>query len=379
MGIKVLCADDSKHIRNILSRLLSSHREIDEVLLAENGEEAVRLVHVYSPDVVLLDLKMPKVDGLEAMRSIKKFSEVPVIIMSSYTQPGAKATIEALELGAFDFLPKPVSGRPDHLLMMRDKLIILIEEAYKAYGSMTDRRTEEAEVRHEGAGIVSPISSEKPVPGLGSLSRSEVGSFNAIAIGCSTGGPYALGKMLPLLPESFPWPILIVQHMPSYFTSYFAKKLDEECLLKVKEAEDREFVEPGIIYIAPGDCHLSVKEAVGELRIDLDYSRTPVSGALPSVDILFDSVTKCCGSKAIGILLTGMGDDGVNGLLRMKEVNAVTIVQDSRSSFIYGMPGRALKLGASDNIVDLTDIPKFIYDEARRKALRRKITQVPRV
>ncbi|MBU8920677.1 MAG: chemotaxis-specific protein-glutamate methyltransferase CheB [Bacteroidales bacterium] len=370
MGITVLCADDSKHVLAMIVRLISSMPEVDKVHKVTNGEEAVRYVTMYNPDIITLDLKMPILDGLQALKKIRSISSIPVIMVSSYTQPGAFATIEALEEGAFGFISKPASGRPDDMLKMRDDLEKMIRAAVSA---SKDKEEVSATSVEEESIFFRPdrkdfdaIASKLDDNSFFTIEQKKC--FEAVVIGCSAGGPRALSMILPQIPAWFPWPILIVQHMPGFFTSYFARTLDQKCALTVKEAVDGETAKPGFIYIAPGENHMRIRKLGGAVKISLDSEFPEVSGARPSVDVLLDSVAASIGDKAVGIILSGMGIDGANGMLKMKKAGAVTVVQDRQSSLIYGMAGTALKLGAVGHVVNLDDLPLFLlYSPIARK------------
>ncbi len=362
MGISVLCADDSKHVLDMLARLISSMPEVDKVYKAVNGEEAVRFTNQYKPDVVTLDLKMPVLDGLQALKKIRLFGSIPVIMISSYTQPGAFSTMEALEEGAFGFIPKPASGRPDDMIKMRDELTAMIRQAVEAYGAREfDDGSEEIE---------EPLVFKPDDKGFGRsgiecdgdtfFTESQERMFEAVFIGCSAGGPRALNAILPKIPGWFPWPIVIVQHMPEFFTKYFSQTLDRKCHLSVKEAEHGEIAKAGHIYIAPGGAHLRVRKIGRDVKLVLDGEFPEVSGAKPSVDVMMESAASSLGVKAIGMILSGMGVDGAAGLLKMKEAGSLTVVQDRSSSLIYGMAGMALKMGAANHIVNVDDIPVFL-------------------
>jgi two-component system chemotaxis response regulator CheB len=312
---------------------------------------------------------MPGLDGIQALQRIKSTTSIPVIIVSSYTQPGAMAALEALEIGAFDIIPKPVSGKPEDLFEMRDRLIYLVKAAYESTKPVETDLSDSCEKGDVDSPAVGFYRGgvERDLSLSFVFSDAEIKVFEAVGIGCSAGGPLALAKILPLLPSSFPWPIFIVQHMPPFFTTFFAEKLNAKCSLNVKEAEDKEWAKPGNVYIAGGDCHLRIDRFDVCLRLALDSEMPLVSGARPSVDVLFQSMASSIGSKAVGILLSGMGHDGVEGLLKMKESGAVTAVQDRSSSLVYGMPGRALQMGATNRIVDLDYIFSFIYVSARSR------------
>jgi two-component system chemotaxis response regulator CheB len=364
MITRVLCADDSKHVLNILCRLLSSDEEIVVVGKARDGREVIDMARELDPDVITLDLKMPGMDGLEALKVLKAQTSIPVIVVSSYTQYGAKTTLEALDLGAADFVPKPASGRSDDLLKLKDELIQMVKEV----SGSSKKWIEGAEsgklniIKGIEDGGMEISMGEGPIE-LGSLG---IDIFGMIAMGCSTGGPMAVKKILSLLPSSFPWPVVIVQHMPLYFTEFYAEKLDSGCKLHVKEAENEEEVAGGNVYIAPGDRHIMLKETSGGLVFSIDSS-PPITGARPSIDLFMKSVSSILGKKAVGVLLSGMGSDGVDGLLKLKQAGAITIAQDRRSSIVYGMPGKAINSGAATYVVELERIPDFIYVAAKKR------------
>ena len=374
--IKVYCVDDSKPVLDVLSRLLSSDPEIDVVGQATNGEDALVGIMSTLPDVVTLDIKMPGMSGLEVLKRIRSRAPIPVIIVSSYTQPGVRITFEALELGAFDFIAKPASGKLSDLEKMKSELVKLVKVADE-FGRSKARHpggvSKDEKPDSSGFGTEKPGSHKSFIAEerrrLGVLTKEAISAIEAVGIGSSTGGPFALTEFLPILPGSFPWPILVVQHMPPYFTSYFAKKLDAKCDVKVKEAENGEEALAGHVYIAPGDAHIRIEKADGVLFIKLDSTSDGHYACMPSVTALFESMSRTLQDKSIGILLSGMGNDGADGLLMMKEAGAITAVQDRTTSVVYGMPGSALKLGAAVETLRPSEIPLFIYNSVRRRAI----------
>jgi len=371
MSIRVLCVDDSKPVLDVLERLLSSEEDIEVVGRARNGEEALTMIKTLSPDVVTLDIRMPGISGIDVLRNLKNDSAPPVIVVSSYTQPGMRMTIEALDEGAFDFIAKPASGRLSDLIKMKDDLLNLVRAAY-LYAQSCSKGDSNGENEHNRCMSSFEAYEEvvrKERNNLGSLSEDEISCIEAIGIGSSTGGPFALTSFLPLFPGDFPWPILVVQHMPPSFTSYFAERLNIKCAIEVKVAEDREKALPGHVYIAPGDSHLIVERKGDNLVMRLKSIPRGHYECMPSANALFESIARTFGERAIGILLSGMGRDGARGLLMMKEVGAITAVQDQSSAIAYGMPGAALKIGAADKMIDPRDIPKFIYSTVRLRAL----------
>ncbi|MBD3178714.1 MAG: chemotaxis-specific protein-glutamate methyltransferase CheB [Candidatus Latescibacteria bacterium] len=367
MGFKVLCVDDSEHVRNVLVRILSSADEVDEVLIASDGEEAVRMVKLSSPDVVTMDLKMPRMDGISALRRIRQFSRAPIIMLSSYTQEGAISAVVALEEGAFGVLPKPATGNPKDLIEMKNRILEIVGEACRSKLEKENAMKSGAErtERSFSPGKKEPVTPCNKI----SLSEEEIGRIRCVGIGSSMGGPKALARLVGFLDDSFPWPIVIVQHIPGYFTSFFTSSLNSKTSVRVKEAEKNETLQPGTIYIAPGECHLILKSKLNRLMFDFDSETGPVVGAMPSIDLFFESMVRAVGDKSVGILLSGMGNDGVAGLKKIKESGAITAVQDPMFSVSVGMPLNALRIGAADTTLKIADIPQFIYRHAKRTIL----------
>lgn len=330
--IRVLIVDDSAFMRNALSNLLSSDPEITVVGTAKDGLEGVELAAALNPDVVTLDVEMPKLDGIAALRRIMKEKPVPVIMVSSLTTEGARLTMEALEIGAMDFIPKNLSDRTSNILSMKDSLI--------------------SKVKAVSRGVSAPKPQiEKHAP----EKRSAVSHVDVIAIGASTGGPRALQTIIPRLPGGVPVPILIAQHMPEGFTRAFADRLAQMSRIMVKEAEDGEFLKPGIVYVAPGSGHMSVARTSG-LKTCLKISQGGDETYRPSIDQLFSSVADQYAADSLGIILTGMGADGLKGATRMKGAGARVIAQDERTSAVFGMPRAALEAGVAERAVPLDEM-----------------------
>jgi len=370
MGFKVLCVDDSEHVRNVLVRILNSADEVEEVITASDGEEAVRKVKLAGPDVVTMDLKMPRLDGISALRRIRQISRIPVIMVSSYTQEGAISAVVALEEGAFGVLPKPASGNPRELIEMRDRIVRMVCE-----GCRSGRAREKAIRTGSHESQRSQSRKKKADSGRNTrinLSDEEIGRISCVGIGSSMGGPKALATLVGYLDESFPWPIVIIQHIPGYFTSFFTSSLNSKTSVTVKEAEKDEILRPATVYIAPGECHLILRNKLDGLVVDFDRTTGPVSGAMPSIDLFFESLVETAGSKSVGILLSGMGNDGVSGLKKIKDSGAITAVQDPMFSVSVGMPLNALRIGAADTTLRIPDIPQFIYRHVKRAPLFNK-------
>lgn len=327
MTIKLLVVDDSAFMRKIISDTVSEFEGIEIVGKARNGCDALEMVPKLKPDVITLDVEMPKLNGIETLKEIKKYSDIPVIMLSSHT--GGDITIEALELGAFDFIEKP----DDLKLDLSDFGVELWRKINSAYNMKSSR----------------PKVMKRPIkPKVSHNSK----SFKAVVIGASTGGPKALVYLIKRLPEKIKLPIFIVQHMPKGFTRSLAARLDNESNIRALEAEDGMIIENNMIYLAPGDYHMTI---LGN-RIKLD-SRDKLHGVRPAVDYLFESAVDEYGSNILGVMLTGMGKDGTIGMEKIKKHGGYNIAQSMKSCVVYGMPGSAVAKGVVDEILDLEDMP----------------------
>ena len=342
--ITVLIVDDSALVRAVLSEIVEQHPLLTLVGAAPDAYAAKRMVNEFSPDVITLDVEMPKVNGLVFLDRLMKARPTPVVMFSSLTEQGAMATMEALALGAVDFLPKPKLDIANKIKefeqALTDKILLASQAKLKIMPSAPQRIK----------------------------SVSEVSDLSVIAIGASTGGTEAIRHVLSELPENFP-PIVISQHMPQGFTQSFAQRLNNLCQLHVVEATHHQQLESGHVYIAPGDYHLEVKPANSGYRISLSDAEK-VNNHRPSVDVMFNSVAQTVGRHAIGVILTGMGKDGAQGLASMKDAGAETIAQSEDSCLIYGMPKEAVRIGAAKQQKDLADISSALYQWAKLKALR---------
>ena len=322
--IRVLIVDDSSLIRQLLSMLLSSDPEIEVVCAAPDPYVARDMIKSLNPDVVTLDVEMPRMDGLSFLRKIMALHPLPVVMVSTLTQANADVTIQALEIGAVDFVAKPTSQLDKGMEVLASQLQAKIKEAART----------KVYARPETAPEPRPASAPKSI-GL---------TDKIIFVGASTGGVEALLKLLLGFPADCP-PILITQHMPERFTASFAARLNNVCAMTVVEAANEQPVQQGHVYIAPGSHHLEIVRKLNRYVCQLNLD-PPVSGHRPSVDVLFASAAKVVGRKAVGAILTGMGKDGAQGLLEMRQAGAVTLGQDEKSSLIYGMPRAAFERGA---------------------------------
>ena len=349
--IKVLIVDDSPVIRRLLAEVLSKEPDIEVVGQARDGREAVELARALRPDVITLDVEMPVMDGLAALREIRRLvPRAKVIMFSTLTEKGAKETIEALSLGAFDFVTKPKGGSlTDSLQRIREELIPKIRAAVPVSRP--------------------PVLPRPPKPPSFKPTVIKPGLFSVVGIGVSTGGPRALLEVIPRLPASFPAPVLLVQHMPPMFTTQLAQNLDRQSALRVKEARNGEPVQKGVVYIAPGDYHMEVRSS-GRAKTIYLHQGPPENGCRPAVDPLFRSLAEIYGGGVVGVVLTGMGHDGREGARKIKEKGGLVIAQDEKTSTVYGMPRAVAEAGLADFILPLPEIPLKLQEIFMRKGVR---------
>lgn len=333
--IKVLCVDDSALIRDLLREIINGHDDMEVVAVAPDPLVARDLIKRHNPDVLTLDVEMPRMDGLDFLERLMRLRPMPVLMVSSLTQAGSEVTLRALELGALDFIAKPSLGIRSGMLEYGE----LIAEKIRAAASSRPRQSRPA-----------PESAPAREP----LRAPLISSEKLLIIGASTGGTEAIRTVLEPLPANSPG-ILIAQHMPGGFTRSFAERLNKLCNITVKEAEDGERILPGHAYIAPGDAHLKLARSGANYIASLDYGE-PVNRHRPSVDVLFHSAATHAGRNAIGVILTGMGKDGAAGLLEMHRSGAHTLAQDEASCVVFGMPREAIALGGADEVVSLEQI-----------------------
>ncbi|MNR81365.1 Chemotaxis response regulator protein-glutamate methylesterase [compost metagenome] len=342
--IKVLVVDDSPFMRRAITRMITSEPGIEIIGQATNGAEAIALITELRPDVVTMDIEMPVMDGLTALKRIMTERPLPVIMMSTLTQTGSSATLQALELGAFDFVPKPESSMLD-VFSVQHELTSKIKEASRP------RRT----------GPLPPLPTPSAAPAkIGEPRASQ--RIDLIAIGISTGGPPALQAVLPQLPSDLPVPVLVVQHMPPGFTRSLAERLDKLSGVRVKEAEQGEKLEAATVYIAPAGWHLTLKSDSRGTFVQLIDSSDSKTWHKPSVDVMMASVAMTYGSRALGLIMTGMGNDGTAGAGAMKRAGAPIWAQDEESCVVYGMPRAVFEAGVVDKVLPL---PRIATELAR--------------
>ncbi|WP_100330929.1 protein-glutamate methylesterase/protein-glutamine glutaminase [Bacillus xiapuensis] len=356
-GKKVLVVDDSAFMRKLITDFLSAHPELDVVATARNGKDAIIKVEKYQPDVMTMDVEMPEMDGLDALSHIMKHTPTPVVMLSSLTKEGAETTLMAMERGAVDFIAKPSGTISLDLERIKDELI---EKVLAASEANIRPIAEPAAPQPSNLVIERENKSLRHPPKLSLKNREGQRDKPLVVIGTSTGGPRALQRVLTKLPADLGAPVLIVQHMPAGFTKSLAQRLDSLSAITVKEAQDGEVIRKNTAYIAPGNYHLKVKKAGESLAVHLDQS-PPVNGHRPSVDALFESVSAVDGFMKIAVIMTGMGADGAEGLMKMKELGKVRAIAESKDScVVYGMPRAAIATHLVDDVVAVNQIAATI-------------------
>jgi two-component system, chemotaxis family, protein-glutamate methylesterase/glutaminase len=343
--IRVLVVDDSALMRKLIPAILARDPSIEVVGTAMDGAFALKKIEELRPDVVTLDLEMPRMDGMETLRLIMRRAPLPVILFSTHSKEGAYSTLKALALGAVDFIAKPTDAAAGHLETIADVLIEKIKIAKRAAG----RKLPPASV---------PIDPPDQKKGA----RSTLPPSRIIAIGTSTGGPNALQFVLSQIPADFPCSILVVQHMPEGFTEMFAKRLDECCALDVSEAKSGDLLISGRALICPGNRHMMIRRMPrGDMAILSDGA--PVNGHRPSVDVLFHSLAQEFSVSAVGVIMTGMGEDGAEGLGAIKTAGGMTIAQSEDTCVVSGMPRAAIQKGHANKIIPLEAIGAFLVNQ----------------
>jgi two-component system chemotaxis response regulator CheB len=342
MSIKVLVVDDSAFMRQTIKSILEADPELKVVGVAVDGEDALKKIGFYKPQVITLDLRMPRMDGLAFLTALKKTSPLPVVLVSSWAQEGTEETLKALELGAVDFVTKPSSEPSEEIWQIAGEL----REKVKAVANVLVDKIQD--LPEKEIATVSPT-----------LERSHL---QILAMGASTGGPRAFQYILTHLSADFPLGVLLAQHMPSEFMGIFASRLNGMSQLRVKLAEEGDVIYPGMVLVAPGGLQTRLvkkKDAHGNdsIRVHLTREKNLYQ---PSIDEMFFSVAETYGNQAIGVLLTGMGADGARGLQRLREKGGLTIAESPETCVIYGMPKAAHDLGAVDYLLPLTEIPDRI-------------------
>ena len=340
--IRVLTVDDSALMRQVLASLLSKDPGIEVIGSAPDPFIAREKIKALNPDVITLDVEMPKMDGLTFLEKLMRGHPMPVVMVSSLTEAGCQTTLRALELGAVDFIAKPKIDLREGMEEIAQDLIDKVKAASVA------------NVRRQALGV---RSETKPLTSSTAMIKT---TDTIIAIGSSTGGTEAVKDVLIALPPNTP-PILITQHMPERFTKTWADRMNSLCRILVKEAKDGDSVLPGHALVAPGGYHMTLVRSGARYSVRINQD-PPVNRHRPSVDVMFDSVAQYAGANTIGVILTGMGGDGAKGMLGMKQAGAYTIAQDEASCVVFGMPKEAIKFGGVDKVLPLEEIPAAIVD-----------------
>ena len=362
MPIAVLVVDDSVVVRRLVTTALQSDPEIVVVGTASSGRLCLDKIAQLNPDLVTLDIEMPDMDGLETLKELRRrHPKLPVVMFSSLTERGAAITLDALTFGANDYVCKPakVSSPDEAMASVRDQLIPKIKALTGVRTSRAARET----------GVVSPLApvlTRPRVPaGPITTGAEPTGPVDVIAIGASTGGPDALALILAQLPVDFPVPVVVVQHMPPLFTRLFAQRLHSAGNIAVREAKDGDLVEAGTVLIAPGDYHLSLRRDGLNVRA-VTHQEGPENWVRPAVDVLFRSVADVYAERALGVVLTGMGQDGIRGVERMSAAGAQIAVQDEATSVVWGMPGVVATAGLAHRVLPLNEVVHHLLTVAAR-------------
>ena len=354
-AIKVLVVDDSALMRKMIPQMLERDAGIRVVGTAMDGAFALEKAAELKPDVITLDLDMPRMNGIDALRQITKTQRLPVIVVSAHTTEGANTTFKALAMGAFDFITKPAHGAGQHIDEIATQLTAKIRAA--------------AGARKLPANVLAVPEFQK----VKKIARRKAAPSRVIAIGVSTGGPNAVQYVLSRLPAEFSGSILVVQHMPEGFTEMFAKRLDATCAIDVKEAKSGDLLLAGRALICPGNRHMKVRRAaLGDMVVLSDEER--VNGHRPSVDVLFRSVAEEFRTESAGILMTGMGEDGAEGLGLIQSAGGMTIAQSAESCVVYGMPRAAIERGYALRVSSLETIPSAIQSLCSKSAAARSLS-----
>ncbi|HOJ87622.1 MAG TPA: chemotaxis response regulator protein-glutamate methylesterase [Pseudothermotoga sp.] len=339
--ISVVVVDDSAFMRMVLKDIIDSQPDMQVVGIAKDGLEALQIIQAKKPDVVTLDVEMPKMNGIETLKNIMAKFPTRVIMVSSLTEEGADITITALSIGAVDFLTKPAGSTS---LSFREVADILVQKIRTASSIDPSR-------------LIAKSSPSKVVAGPRKVSAFE----KAIVIGASTGGPRSLDQIIPALPKDFPAPIFLVQHMPPMFTKSLAMRLNSLSSVQVKEAEDSEVVKKGTVYVAPGDYHMGVKIEGSVIKILLDRSEK-INNVRPAVDFTLMKVAEIYKGNTVGVILTGMGRDGAKGAFKVKYYSGKIIAEDESTCVVYGMPKAVVEEGYADFVLPAHKIPEKLVE-----------------
>jgi len=352
---RVLIVDDSAYMRKVLEELILSDPKLEVAGQAKDGREAITMAQTLQPDVITMDINMPRMDGLEATQHIMTQNPRPILIVSSESRQGAASTLRALDLGAIDFVTKPSSAIDLDMKNVRDELLFKLKMAAKV-------RVVRTAARHDGSTSSEPKSQAPPARESGNPDV----RIPLVVIAASTGGPATLMRLMPRFPRDFPAAVVLVQHMPATFTSQLSLQLSEVSSIRVKEAEANESIQPGIFYVCPGSHHLRIS-LTGRIKLD-DGPR--ISGYRPCADVALESAAAYGGANVVGVVLTGMGNDASIGVQALKAARGWVLAQDEASSVIFGMPAEAIRTGCVDQVVGIEDmysaIEKYIDSICRQ-------------
>jgi two-component system chemotaxis response regulator CheB len=347
--IRVLIVDDSAFMRKVLETILVSDENVQVVGHAKDGREAVRLSESLKPDVITMDINMPVMDGLQATAEIMTTNPRPIVVVSSESRQGAASTLRALELGAIEFVAKPSSGIDLDMHSVREDLLRKVRLAAKVRVVRSASRVASEIKNADGRASAPPAAlASRPVTAATNDQR-----FPVVVLAASTGGPATVMRLAPGFTRDFPAAVILVQHMPAAFTTQYATQLSEFTGVRVKEAENNESLTPGTFYICPGGQHLRITSGG---RIQLDGNSGRINGYLPNIDITMESVAAFAGPLSIGVILTGMGNDGTTGATAIKSAGGMVLAQDEATSVIFGMPAEAIKAGAVSQVLGIDDI-----------------------
>jgi two-component system chemotaxis response regulator CheB len=368
MAYKILIVDDSTFFRRRIKQILEQDSELEVVGEAKNGQEALTLVASLKPDVVTMDIEMPVMDGITAVKRIMASNPVPIIMFSSLTQEGAQSTLDALDAGALDFLPKKF----EDIAINRKEAILLLQNRVKAlcgrkiFGASSFSRTR---LSSSSSSTLLPTENVSRMASkldaqTNSSATTTTSHYACLAIGASTGGPVALQKILTKLPANFPVPVVMVQHMPGSFTQAFAKRLNDLCDVRVKEAANGEMLTPGVCYLAPGGKQMTIEGRAGNARIVISETECfPYAAYKPSVDVTFESVAQVYSGNVLAVILTGMGADGREGCKTLNAKGAKIWAQDEQSCVVYGMPQAVTAANISQANYDIAHMASHINNE----------------
>ncbi len=373
--IKVLICDDSALMRRMLKNIIESDPRLEVIGAARDGKDAIEKAEKLRPDVITLDINMPKMDGLTALKILVEKQIAPIIMVSSLTQEGASITLQALEMGAFDYVPKPGGTVSLNIDLIAEELIAKIKAAARKGTAQRLARRKPLSTKKKSPILSSkPLSIPKPSKPLRPpvrVPKSNLPDFAAVAIGISTGGPKTIFDVLPHLPANLPAAVFLVQHMPPTFTASYAERLNKNCLLNVVHAETGLRVVPGTCFVGKGGYHLTVLRKVrGDLIIRC--TKSPKHLFMPSVDVMMQSVLEVFGPLTVGVLMTGMGDDGADSMVAIREVGGITIAESEESAIVFGMPREAIERGGAEIVAPSWEIAFHIVRAIEQVLSRRK-------